>query len=120
VESARGSSEAFLYQRLESLPETAGQFVLHAELPIPFDGWGNMEVDFLFPSARLAIEFDGGQHLVSEQAYRRDRRKDSLLQENGYHVLRFLATDLGRELDLVLDTILRVLLHRRQGKIFSS
>jgi very-short-patch-repair endonuclease len=35
--------------------------------------------------------------------YRRDGRKDQLLQENGYLVLRFLPEDVGRELDLVLD-----------------
>ena len=34
-----------------------------------------------------------------------------LLQENGYRVLRFLAEDVGRELDAVLDTILRSLAH---------
>jgi very-short-patch-repair endonuclease len=36
-----------------------------------------------------------------------------LLQESGYLVLRFLAEDVGRELDLVLDAILRALSHRR-------
>lgn len=44
--------------------------------------------------------------------YRRDRRKDQLLQENGYLVLRFLAGDLGKELDTVLDQILRTLSSR--------
>ena len=44
---------------------------------------------------------------------RRDRRKDQLLQENGYLVLRFLAEDVGREPDTVLDAILRALSHRR-------
>lgn len=36
-----------------------------------------------------------------------------LLQEGGYLVLRFLAEDVGKELDLVLDTILRALSARR-------
>jgi very-short-patch-repair endonuclease len=47
-------------------------------------------------------------------AYRRDRRKDRLLQENGYLVLRFLAEDVAKDLDAVLDAILRSLVHRRQ------
>jgi len=34
------------------------------------------------------------------------------LQENGYLVLRFLAEDLAKQLDEVLDTILRALAHR--------
>lgn len=42
-------------------------------------------------------------------AYRRDRHKDALLQENGYFVLRFLAEDVGKRLDLVLNAILRAL-----------
>lgn len=44
--------------------------------------------------------------------YRRDRRKDQLLQENGYLILRFLAEDVGKELDLVLDAILQSLSRR--------
>src|SRR5438132_7498776 len=41
---ARSASEAFLYRRLETLAETAGRFRLNAELPIPFDNRGAMEV----------------------------------------------------------------------------
>jgi very-short-patch-repair endonuclease len=58
---------------------------------------------------RVAVELDGGQHLGDPAAYRRDRRKDQLLQENGYLVLRFLAEDVGKELDMVLDAILRAI-----------
>jgi superfamily II DNA or RNA helicase len=109
---ARSASEAFLFRRLESLPATAGHFSLNAELPIPFDGRGKMEVDFYCGEARLAIELDGAQHLSSADAYRRDRRKDQLLQENGYLVLRFLTEDVGRNLDHVLDSIERALAQR--------
>ena len=55
----------------------------------------------------IAIELDGSQHLAAPDAYRRDRRKDQLLQENDYFVLRFLAEDVGKDLDLVLDAVLR-------------
>ena len=61
--------------------------------------------------ARVAIELDGAQHSPIQSAYRRDRRKDQLLQENGYLVLRFLAEDVGKDLDPVLDAILRALSH---------
>ena len=108
---ARSASEAFLYRRLQTLPETAGRFRLNAEFPIPFDGNGRMEVDLLCVEARLAVELDGPQHLDSAEAYRRDRRKDLLLQENGYFVLRFLAEDVGKEFNTVLDGILRALSH---------
>ncbi len=109
---ARSASEAFLYRRLETLAATNGKFRLNAELPIPFDGWGRMEVDLLCAPSRIAIELDGGQHLGDTDAYRRDRRKDALLQENGYLVLRFLAEDVGKHLDQVLDGIFRALSHQ--------
>ena len=109
---ARSASEAFLYRRLETLAATNGKFRLNAELPIPFDGWGRMEVDLLCAPSRIAIELDGGQHLGDADAYRRDRRKDALLQENGYLILRFLAEDVGKYLDRVLDAILRALSHQ--------
>jgi len=112
AERARSATEAFLYRRLESLPETAGRFRLNSELPVPFDGRGRMEVDLLNADARIAIELDGAQHLAAPEAYRRDRRKDMLLQENGYVVLRFLAEDVGARLNEVLDAILRTLANR--------
>jgi superfamily II DNA or RNA helicase/very-short-patch-repair endonuclease len=111
---ARSATEAFLYRRLDTLTETRGRFRLNVALPIPFDGFGTLEVDLLCADARVVIELDGGQHLADPVAYRRDRRKDQFLQENGYFVLRFLAEDVGKELDAVLDAILRVLARRRQ------
>jgi hypothetical protein len=110
---ARSASEAFLFQRLESLPETAGLFILNAKLPIPFDSWSEMEIDLFCPKLKLAIEIDGPQHL-SATAFRSDRRKDALLQESGIHVLRFLAEDLGMHLDATLDSILRAVAHLRR------
>jgi superfamily II DNA or RNA helicase/very-short-patch-repair endonuclease len=112
TDHARSATELFLFRRLETLPETAGRFRLNVQLPIPFDGLGRMEVDLLCADARIAIELDGGQHFAAVEAYRRDRRKDSLLQENGYLVLRFLAEDVGKRLDEVLNSIIRALSHR--------
>ena len=113
VDRVRSATEAFFYRRLESLAETTGRVRLNSQLPIAFDGSGAMEVDFLFEEERLAVELDGGQHLGDAEAYRRDRRKDALLQENGYLVLRFLAEDVGERLDEILDAILRAIENRR-------
>ena len=112
---ARSASEAFLYRRLETLPETRGRFQLNADLPIAFDGRGQMEIDLFCVDSRLVIEVDGAQHLADPVAYRRDRKKDQLLQENSYLVLRFLAEDFAKELDAVLDAILRSLSSRRSA-----
>ena len=114
VTRVRSASEAFLFRHLQDLPDTRDRFQLNARLPIVFDEHGHMEVDFLDEAARLVIELDGPQHLADVEAYRRDRRKDALLQENGYFVLRFLAEDLGTRLDAVLDCIKRALTHRER------
>ena len=75
-----------------------------------------MEVDLLCSEAHLAIELDGAQHLGDAESYRRDRRKDALLQKNGYTILRFLTEDVGKHLDEVLDSILRVLSKHQENK----
>jgi very-short-patch-repair endonuclease len=41
----------------------------------------------------------------------------TLIDENGYLVLRFLAEDVGKELDVVLDAILRSLSNRRSSPL---
>ena len=84
-------------------------------MPIPFDGWSKMEVDVFSGDLRIAVELDGPQHLADAVAYRRDRRKDRLLQEHGLLVLRFLAEDVARDLNAVLDAILRSVAHERGG-----
>lgn len=109
---ARSAVEAFLYRRLETLPETTGRFRLNTLLPIPFDGHSVMEADLLCEDSRIVVELDGVQHLSDAAAWRRDRRKDRLLQENGYLVLRFLADDVSRELDSVLDAISSAITNR--------
>jgi very-short-patch-repair endonuclease len=58
------------------------------------------------------VEIDGPQHLADEEAWRRDRRKDAILQKHGFFILRFLATDVGKKLDAVLDEILSTLTSR--------
>lgn len=116
VERARSASEAFLYRRLETLPETRGRFQLNVRLPIAFDGQSEMEVDFLNEQLRLVVEIDGSRHLTDLDAYRCDRRKDRLLQQNGYIILRFLAEDIGKDLDNILDSVLQSQAARARAK----
>ena len=120
AQRVRSASEAFLFRRLQGLPETCDRFRVNERLPIPFSEDGRMEVDFLDPTSKVVLELDGSQHLADREAYRRDRRKDALLQEHGYLVLRFLAEDLGTRLDAVLDEVLRALAGRTGRRITGS
>ena len=111
VNRARSASEAFLYKRLQTLDKTRNRFQLNVELPIPFNQRSAMEVDFLCEPAKLVIELDGAQHLQDESAWRSDRQKDLLLQRHGYLVMRFLTTDIAKELAAILDSIVATLAH---------
>ena len=113
---ARSASEAFLFRRLQTLPETRDRFRLNVLLPIIFCGQSHLEVDFLCAEAGLVIELDGAQHLADAEAYRTDRRKDALLQQHGYFVLRFLAEDAGKYLGMILDSVLAMLVHCERRK----
>jgi superfamily II DNA or RNA helicase/very-short-patch-repair endonuclease len=113
---ARSASEAFLYRRLQTLSATKDHFCLNVQLPIAFDGSGHMEVDFLCAKLGIVIELDGEQHLADGDAYRRDRYKDILLQQHGYFVLRFLACDVAKRLDHVLDGLLAVIESRKNAQ----
>jgi hypothetical protein len=113
---ARSAAERFLFERLESLPATAGLFELNASLDIPFGPGRSMEVDLMSRALGLAIEVDGYYHFQGEDAYRRDRRKDVLLQGRGYLVVRVLAEDVVRRLEDVLDLILEAVASRRRDR----
>jgi very-short-patch-repair endonuclease len=51
------------------------------------------------------IELDGHYHFQSLDNYRRDRRKDRLLQQQGFLILRFLSEDVVRDLEGILDAV---------------
>ncbi|MBQ3288933.1 MAG: DEAD/DEAH box helicase family protein [Kiritimatiellae bacterium] len=104
-DSARSAAERFLFKFLGGLPQTMGLFTLNGRIDVPFGPNPFMEVDLLCESKHLAVEIDGAFHFTDAEHYRRDRRKDFLLQKNGYLVLRFLAEDVTRRLAQVIDEI---------------
>jgi very-short-patch-repair endonuclease len=67
---------------------------------------GKYVVDFACVSHRVAIEFDGSQH-VERAAY--DATRDAFLRKIGYTVLRFWNPDLKQNRNGVLETVLRAL-----------
>ncbi|EDX85540.1 hypothetical protein S7335_3241 [Synechococcus sp. PCC 7335] len=101
----RSHPERLLFQYLEARPATAGQFQVNAQVDITF-GNRAMEVDFLADKAKVVIELDGSyHHLRSLDSYRRDRRKDFALQQEGFWVLRFLSEDVITHLEDILNAI---------------
>ncbi|WP_201092590.1 DUF559 domain-containing protein [Thiocystis minor] len=108
--AARSQAERFLFRLLESIPELAGRFRLNAQLAIPF-GNRPLEVDLLADPPGVAVEIDGYHHFQDAARYRRDRRKDLALQQQGLLVLRFLAEDVVSDLESILDTLRHALQH---------
>jgi hypothetical protein len=112
-DAARSAAERFLFERLESLAETAGLFALNDRLDFRH-GRARAEADLYAASLRLVIELDGAHfHLGDRAAYRSDRRKDWEMQRHGYLVLRFLSEDVVERLEEILDTILAAVQLRR-------
>jgi hypothetical protein len=108
----RSIHEEFLFELLESMPQTAGLFRPNA--PPGFrHGHLSAETDLLADALKLAVEVDGEHYHLTPEQYRRDRRKDWLYQRHGYLVLRFLAEDVVGDPELVLDTILEAVALRR-------
>ncbi|HEV3341893.1 MAG TPA: DUF559 domain-containing protein [Pirellulales bacterium] len=109
---ARSAAERFLYERLQAHPETSGLFELNGSLDVA-DSDRSWEVDLMSRGSRVAIEIDGFYHFTDLEAYRRDRRKDVVLQHAGYFVIRCLADDVVNRLEEILATVVRAV--RREG-----
>jgi hypothetical protein len=118
-DEARSAAEQFLFDLLESLPETTGLFELNTTLDFHFGTGRLIEVDLVARSLQLVIEIDGYYHFQDPESYRRDRRKDLELQKRGYLVLRILAADVVARLEELLETLLAAVAfcrHRREAR----
>lgn len=109
---ARSAAEAALFQALEATPATAGRFELNGYLSVRF-GSVACEVDLLSRADGIAIEIDGIHHFADPSCYRRDRRKDLLLQTQGLIVIRVLAEDAFGDPREAINTVCQALAYRR-------
>jgi very-short-patch-repair endonuclease len=64
-----------------------------------------LEVDFLFPAARLAIETDGWRFHRTRRDFENDRARDAILAAAGYRTLRFTDRQIARASDAVVAAI---------------
>lgn len=115
-DGARSLAERLLFLALEALPETRGLFELNARLAGVRFGPRDVEIDLCARSIGVAIEVDGPFHFLDADAYRRDRRKDALLQRSGLLVVRALASDVVEHLAGVLEAVLENVRHRREQR----
>lgn len=111
---ARSAAEATLYEALEATPSTAGRFQLNEALSVRF-GPQAAEIDLLSRGDRIAIEIDGVHHFADPDCYRRDRRKDLLLQTQGFVVVRLLAEDVMRDVRGSVNAVCQALAYRLEG-----
>jgi very-short-patch-repair endonuclease len=69
---------------------------------------GNYIVDFYCPKACLIIELDGGQH-YTDSHIQKDEIRDKFLVGLGFRVLRFSNLDVLKNINGVIDEILKYL-----------
>jgi very-short-patch-repair endonuclease len=67
---------------------------------------GYFIVDFMCYEARLIVELDGGHH-NEDQIQIDDAKRTAWLQNQGYTVLRFWNNEVLKQIEDVLQTILR-------------
>lgn len=58
-------------------------------------------VDLAYPQQRIAIEYDGAEHLTDADRVKRDHRKSAALHAEGWTVIRVYAEDLRDPSDLL-------------------
>src|SRR5262249_39101878 len=108
---ARSAAEATLYEALEATPATTGRVALNQSLSVRF-GPQAAEIDLLSRGDRIAVEIDGVHHFADPDCYRRDRRKDLLLQTQGFVVVRLLAEDVMRDVRTSVTAVCQALAYR--------
>jgi very-short-patch-repair endonuclease len=78
-----------------------GKFKFRRQLPI-----AGYVVDFACIEARLVVELDGGQHA---NRVAQDNHRTTILEKNGFRVLRFWNDEVLKNLEGVLEETLRYL-----------
>jgi very-short-patch-repair endonuclease len=100
--------EARLWSRLRA--RTAGAPVFRRQHPI-----GPYVLDFYCAKARLAVEVDGISHDMGDRP-QRDGLRDGWLGAQGVSVVRLPATEVMRDIDDVVDALVRAALARIEAE----
>lgn len=98
ISDVEGRLEAYLAR----LPWAAHRRWNHTLAPGPLEP--ALRVDLLWESERCIVEIDGPEHAAAAR-YAADRRRDRVLQQMGYAVLRFTNEDVRADLERVAGEI---------------
>ena len=90
-------AEKFIWQFLRR--KQLDGFKFRKQVPI-----GTYVVDFACLEVLVVIELDGGQHMEDSQY---DAKRDQWLQKEGYKVLRFWNNEVFKDIENILETILK-------------
>ncbi|WP_173152844.1 endonuclease domain-containing protein [Phytohabitans suffuscus] len=97
---------------LADRPWAAGRAWNHTVRPGPLVN--PVRVDLLWKRERCIVEIDGDDHRTAGK-YAEDRRRDVMLQLNGYAVLRFTNTQVLDDIENVLALLQQFLANRRRA-----
>ena len=78
------------------------------KLPITVNRQKNIDnyiIDFFISSKGIAIEIDGRQHKIEENA-KADRKRDDFLNSLGISVLRYSNEDINKRFNIICEDIL--------------
>jgi very-short-patch-repair endonuclease len=104
--------ERMLWRALKEIPVDGTHF--RRQAPI-----GPYIVDFFCPAKRLIIELDGGHHNDDENA-KRDRERQTWLEQEGYRVIRFWNSEIAGDLTAALERIYVELYGSRDAEVTPS
>jgi very-short-patch-repair endonuclease len=76
---------------------------------------GRIEVDFLWPDHRFALEADSRDFHATHTAFERDRWRDRELMRAGYSVLRVTNHQTEREAEAIVETVASQLIRAAPG-----
>ena len=107
LRSQMTDGERALWARLRLKQVRSVQF--YRQKPI-----GNYIADFYAPMAKIVVEVDGSQHMESEHAAM-DLERDAYLASEGLRVLRFDNLQVLKEIEGVIEVILRVVSESLEG-----
>lgn len=105
--------------RLLLLEHGFAEPLINRQVTAPGSGQ-RFRLDLAYGEERIAIEYDGDWHRTDRDRWRRDRRKDDVLHELGWRVVRVTGSDLTDPAGLLARLHHLGAPRRRRGRVIAS